>query len=155
MWGNGWRKWYLDIGGGTFRTHNRGGCLQAKQLTNDSSLKYTSGSCSSISKKWTIQWNNGQIRRWQRNKWSTSLSTDTSGIQLQTQKCMQNASWDGQEDLTSGNEYIEHTKLSSTKELGGKTGVLVGLDLPSAGGGTEAGVQSPHQGNCLSQRGNI
>ena len=30
------------------------------------------------------------------------------------------------------------------KELGGKTGVLVGLDVPSADGGTEAGVQSPH-----------
>ena len=27
--------------------------------------------------------------------------------------------------------------------------MLVGLDLPSAGGGTEVGVQSPHQGNCL------
>ena len=35
------------------------------------------------------------------------------------------------------------------KELGEKTGVLVGLDLPSVGGETEAGVQSPHQGNCL------
>jgi len=30
------------------------------------------------------------------------------------------------------------------KELGEKTGVLVGLDLSSAGGGNEAGVQSPH-----------
>ena len=38
------------------------------------------------------------------------------------------------------------------KELGGKTGVLVGLDLPWAGGGTEAGVRSPQRGNCLSQR---
>ena len=37
------------------------------------------------------------------------------------------------------------------KELGGKTGVLVGLDLPLAGGRTEAGIRSPHQGNCLSQ----
>ena len=27
-----------------------------------------------------------------------------------------------------------HTKLSRTKELGGKTGVLVGLDLPLVGG---------------------
>ena len=34
------------------------------------------------------------------------------------------------------------------KELAGETGVLVGLDLPSAGGGTEAGVWSPHRGNC-------
>ena len=41
------------------------------------------------------------------------------------------------------------------KELGGKTGVLLGLDLPSAGGATEAGVRSPHQGNCLSQRRNF
>ena len=29
------------------------------------------------------------------------------------------------------------------KELGGKTGVLVGLDVPSAGGGTEAGGLIP------------
>ena len=41
------------------------------------------------------------------------------------------------------------------KELGVKTGVLVGLDLPLVGGATEAGVQSPHWGNCLSQRRNI
>ena len=39
-------------------------------------------------------------------------------------------------------------------ELRGKTGVLVGLDLPLMGGGTEAGVRSPHWGNCLSQRRN-
>jgi len=32
-----------------------------------------------------------------------------------------------QEHLTSGRKYIE---LHSTKELGEKTGVLVGLDLP-------------------------
>ena len=35
------------------------------------------------------------------------------------------------------------------KELGGKPGVLVGLDLPSAGGGTEAGVPSPYRGKCI------
>ena len=61
----------------------------------------------------------------------------------------------GQEYLTSGKEHIKHVKLGRTKELGGKTGVLAGLDLPSVGGGTEAGVPSPHQGNCLSQRRNI
>ena len=33
-----------------------------------------------------------------------------------------------------------HAKLSRMKELGEKMGVLVGLDLPSEGGGTEAGV---------------
>ena len=48
-----------------------------------------------------------------------------------------------------------HTKLGRTKELGGKTGVLVELDLPSAGGGTEAGVRSLHRDNYLSQKRNI
>ena len=48
-----------------------------------------------------------------------------------------------------------HAKLSRTKELWGKAGVIIGLDLPSASGGTEAGVQSPHRGNGLSQRKNI
>ena len=38
------------------------------------------------------------------------------------------------------------------KELGGKTGVLVGLDLPSAGGETEAGV-NPHIGATVLVRG--
>ena len=56
--------------------------------------------------------------------------------------------------------YVEkntynHAKLGRTKELGEKTRVLVGLDLPLVGEGTEAGVQAPHQGNCLSQRRNI
>ena len=60
-----------------------------------------------------------------------------------------------QEYLTSGKEYIEPRKLTRIKELGGKTGVLVGLDLPSMGRGNEAGVQSPHWGNCLSQGRNI
>ena len=35
-------------------------------------------------------------------------------------------------------------KLSRMKELGGKTRELVGLDLPSVGGGTEVGVWWPH-----------
>ena len=61
----------------------------------------------------------------------------------------------GQEYLTRGKEYIESQKLSRTKELGGKMGVLVGLDLPSVGGETEAEVQRPQWGHCLSQRRNI
>ena len=44
---------------------------------------------------------------------------------------------------------------NSVGGLGGKTGVLVELDLPSVGGGTETGVPSPQRGNCLSQRRNI
>ena len=54
----------------------------------------------------------------------------------------------GQEYLTSGKEYIEpHKTQQDEGTRGGNREVLVGLDLPSAGGGTEAGVQSPHQGN--------
>ena len=45
-------------------------------------------------------------------------------------------------------------KLSRMKELGEKIGVLVGQDLPSAGGGTEAG-SDPHTGATLSERRNI
>ena len=45
-----------------------------------------------------------------------------------------------------------HAKLCRMKELGGKAGVLVGLDLPSVGGGTKAEVRFPHPGNCLTQR---
>ena len=39
-----------------------------------------------------------------------------------------------------------HAKLSRTEELGGKTGVSVGVDLPSVGGGTEAGGLIPTVG---------
>ena len=45
-----------------------------------------------------------------------------------------------------GKNTQNHAKLSRMKELGGETGVLLGLDLPWAGGGAEAGVQSPHRG---------
>ena len=56
------------------------------------------------------------------------------------------------------NNIQNHAKLGKMKNWGGGgggTGVLVGLDLPFVGGGTEAGVQAPHSGNCLSQRRNI
>ena len=39
-----------------------------------------------------------------------------------------------------GGKYMNHTELCRMKELGGKTGVLVGLDLPSVSRGTEAEV---------------
>ena len=45
-----------------------------------------------------------------------------------------------QEHLTRGKEYIEPRKTRQGEGTRAKTGVLVGLDLPSAGGGTEAGV---------------
>ena len=56
--------------------------------------------------------------------------------------------------LTNGKDYTEPYKTWQNK-VGGETGVLIGLDLPSVGGGTEVGVRSPHWGNCLSQRRNI
>ena len=59
-----------------------------------------------------------------------------------------------QEHLNCGKEFIEPRK-TKTKELAGKTGALVGLDLPSVGKGTGAGVWSPYRGHCLSQRRNI
>ena len=61
----------------------------------------------------------------------------------------------GQEYLTSRKEYTEPHKTRQKEGTGGKTGALEGLDLPLAGGGTEAWVQFPHQGNCLSRRRNI
>ena len=61
----------------------------------------------------------------------------------------------GQECLTRGKEYIEPHKLGRMKGLGGERGMLVGLDLPLVGGGTEAGFRCPRWGNCLSQRGNF
>ena len=48
-----------------------------------------------------------------------------------------------------------HAKPHRMKELGGKTRVLLGLDLPSLGGKTDAAVLSRQRGNCLSQRKNI
>ena len=87
--------------------------------------------------------------------WSTSLHryirntpSDTE-VPAEHQLRADRSTWPVEKNIQN------HAKLSRMKELGGKTGVLVGLDLPSVGGGTEAGVRSPHQGNCLSQRRNI
>ena len=45
------------------------------------------------SEKVFLKLNIQRTRRWRsRWTWSTSLSTDTSGIHLQTQKCLQNTS---------------------------------------------------------------
>ena len=60
-----------------------------------------------------------------------------------------------QKYLTSGKEHIEPRKTWYEEGTRGKTRVLVGLDLSSAGGGIEVQVQSPHWGNCLSHRRNI
>ena len=76
--------------------------------------------------------------RWWRSRWtwSTSLSTDTSGIHLQTQKWMQNTSWkwtgvpDQQKRI-----YRPMQNSVGWTEQGGRTGILIGLDLPSASRG--------------------
>ena len=44
------------------------------------------------------------------------------------------------EYLTSGKEYIDPHKTWQDEGTTGKTGISVGMDLPSVGGGTEAGV---------------
>ena len=46
----------------------------------------------------------------------------------------------GQEYLTSRKEYIEPRETREDEGTWRKTGVLVGLDLPLAGGGTETGI---------------
>ena len=74
---------------------------------------------------------------------------DTSGTHLQTQKCMQNTSWERTGVPDQWKRMYRPTKTQEDEGAGGKTGVLAGLDLPSVGGGTEAGVPSPQRGNCL------
>ena len=59
----------------------------------------------------------------------------------------------GQEDLTSGKEYTDSRRTRQDDGTRGKN-VLEGLNLPWAGGGTEARVRFPHWGNCLGQRRN-
>ena len=78
-------------------------------------------------------------------------------IHLQIQKCSacRTPAEGGQGHLTSRKDVENHAKPHRMKELGGKTGVLLGMDLPSVGGRTEARVQSPHRSSCLSQRRNI
>ena len=67
---------------------------------------------------------------------------------------MQNTSWE-QTGVAEQRKRIHRTTQNSVEQgARGKTGVLVGLGLPSARGRTEAGVWSPHRGNCLSQRRN-
>ena len=78
-----------------------------------------------------MDWREGT--RWQsRWLWSTSLSKDASAVPPQTQKCMQNTSWEwtGVSDQRKRiYRAMQNSKLSK-KKLGGETGVLVGLDLP-------------------------
>lgn len=73
---------------------------------------------------------------------------DTSRIHLQTQTCMQNTS-----HRTGGlTEKIvkNHAKLGRIKELGGKIGVLIGLDQLLMGGEQKQG-SDPHSGAKLSE----
>ena len=76
-----------------------------------------------------------EMNRWQNSSWtwSTFLSTDTSGIHLQTQKCLQNTSWDltGVHDQWEG--IYRTTKFSRMKELGGG-GRSVNRPGPALGG---------------------
>ena len=70
---------------------------------------------------------------------------DTSGIYFQTQKSIQNSSWEWTW-VPDQWKRIDRTMQNSVGwRSRGKTGVLVGPDLPSASGGTEAGVRSPHR----------
>ena len=67
----------------------------------------------------------GWRTRWRRSRWmwSTSLSTDASGIHLQTQECTWNTSWVDRSTWPEEKNIHNHTKFGRTKELGGKTRV--------------------------------
>jgi len=65
--------------------------------------------------------------------WSTSLSTDTSGIYFRHRSACRTPAESRREYLTRGKEHREPRKTPQDEGTGGKTGVLVGLDLPSAG----------------------
>ena len=75
----------------------------------------------------------------------------TSGIHLQTEVHAEHQLSADRSTCPVEKNIQNHAKLGRMKELGGKTGVLVKLDLPSVDGGTEAGVD---RANCLSQRKN-
>ena len=61
----------------------------------------------------------------------------------------------GQEFVTSEKEYIERCKTRQDKGTRGKNKSVSRTGPALGSGGTEAGVRSPHGGNCLSQRRNI
>jgi len=78
-------------------------------------------------KRWDVWKSDNRYKekggRWRRSRWtrSTSLSNDTVGIYLQTQKYMKNTSGErtGVPDQWKKN-IQNHTKLSRVKDLGGK-----------------------------------
>ena len=55
-------------------------------------------------------------------------------VHVEHQRRVDRSTWPVEKNIQT------HEKLGRMKELWGKTGVLVGLDMLSAGGGTEAGV---------------
>ena len=98
---------------------------------------------------------NERIRWWRsRWMWSTSLSMDTSGTHLKTQNILWNTSWE-QARVPDQWKRIYRTTQNSVGQSkeGKKLREWAGLDLHLGGGRTEAGVRSPHRGNCLGQWG--
>ena len=75
-------------------------------------------------------------RRWRRSRWgwSISLFTDTSGIHVHTELHAKHQLRANRGKWPEKKIIYNHAKLSTMKELGGKTGVLAGLHQPSAGG---------------------
>ena len=89
-------------------------------------------------------------------KWSTSLSTLHQEYTFRHRSACGTPAENGQEDLPSRKENTEARKTRWEEGTGGKTGVLVGLDLPSGVRQLKQELkQSPHQGNLLSQRRNM
>ena len=76
------------------------------------------------------------------------VDVDTSGTHLQTQKCMQNTSWE-QAGVPEQRKRMYRTTQNSIggRNQGGKQECQQDWTCPWQVGGTEAGVQSPHRGN--------
>jgi len=87
--------------------------------------------------------------------WTTSLSMDT--YTFRHRRACRTPAESGREDLAGEREYIEPCRTRQQDRTRGKNR-SVSRTAPAwilVGGGTEAGVPSPHRGDCLSQRRHI
>ena len=85
--------------------------------------------------------------------WSISLSTDTSGINLQTRKCIQNPSWE-QAGVPDQWKIKHRPTQNSVGTRGRKRSVSRTGPALSWWGNWSRGT-SPHRGNCLSHSRNM
>ena len=97
---------------------------------------------------WWVHWRWWQRTRWQRSRWtwSTSLSMDTSGIHLQTQKCMQNTSWEWTGVSDQWKSLHRTTQNSVGWRIRGKSRSVSKIGLPLGGWGNRSRDPIPTSG---------